>query len=115
MIFTNSFATFAVKICSVSREAPLRLLRPTLLLLGIPFLSLAQTDPRIPPEVLHKSQYVNSVPKPADFTSAMLWGIAIADTRIPGDKKAVDEYKNGRVTFEKPGTTGRSAAGLKKK
>ena len=33
----------------------------------------------------------------------------------PGDKKAVDEYKNGRVTFEKPGTAGRSAAGLKKK
>ena len=33
----------------------------------------------------------------------------------PGDKKAVDEYKNGRVTFEKPGRAGRSAAGLKKK
>ncbi len=91
MIFANSFATFAIKICSVSREAPLRLLRPTLLLLGIPFLSLAQTDPRIPPEVLHKSGYVNAIPKPADFTSAMLWGIAIADTRIPGNKKAVVE------------------------
>ena len=88
MIFANSFATFAVKICSVSREAPLRLLRPTLLLLCIPFLSLAQTDPRIPPEVLHRSGYVNAIPKPADFTSAMLWGIAIADTRVVGYERA---------------------------
>ncbi len=44
----------------------------------------AQSDPRIPPEVLHKSGYVNPAPKPADFTSAMLWGIAIADPRVPG-------------------------------
>jgi hypothetical protein len=32
----------------------------------------------------------------------------------PGDKKAVDEYKGGRVTFEKPATSGRSAIPPKK-
>jgi hypothetical protein len=32
----------------------------------------------------------------------------------PGDKKAVDEYKKARVTFEKPATSGRSAIPVKK-
>ena len=32
----------------------------------------------------------------------------------PGDKKAVDEYKGGRVTFEKPARPGRSAVPIKK-
>jgi len=50
--------------------------------------SVAQTDSRLPPEVLHKAGYVNPIPKPANFTSAMLWGIAIADTRVPGYQKA---------------------------
>ncbi|HKS72894.1 MAG TPA: hypothetical protein VJQ82_06820, partial [Terriglobales bacterium] len=48
----------------------------------------AQSDARIPPEVLHKSGYVNAVPKPPDFHSAMLWGIAIADRRVAGFEKA---------------------------
>lgn len=43
----------------------------------------AQAYPGIPPEVLHKYGYISSVPTPSDFTSAMLWGIAIADTRVP--------------------------------
>jgi hypothetical protein len=38
---------------------------------------------RIPPEVRFKSRYVNPVPRPLEFTSAMLWGIAIANTRVP--------------------------------
>ncbi len=62
---------FAVRI-SGSPEATVRRLRPVLLLLGIPFLCLAQTDSRIPAEVRYKSGYINPVPKPPDFTSAML-------------------------------------------
>ena len=49
----------------------MRSLRPALLIL-FPILSLAQTDPRIPAEVRYKSGYINPVPKPPDFTSAML-------------------------------------------
>jgi IPT/TIG domain len=47
-------------------------------------------DPRIPDEVSYKSGYVNAVPPPAHFTSARLWGIAIADTRVRG-------YEAGQV------------------
>jgi hypothetical protein len=46
------------------------------------------TDPRIPAEVKYKSGYVNSVPPPAGFNSAMLWGIAIADTRVASYESA---------------------------
>ena len=59
-----------------------------LLLLMISAACLSQTDSHIPPEVKFKSGYVNPVAKPADFTSAMLWGIAIADTRVTGFEKA---------------------------
>ena len=52
-------------------------------------LSIAQTDSHVPPEVRYKSAYVNNVPKPTNFTSAMLWGIAIADTRTAGYQNAV--------------------------
>ncbi len=51
-------------------------------------LSLAQVDSRIPDEVRYKSVYVNPVPNPSNFSSAMLWGIAIADTRVHGYEKA---------------------------
>jgi hypothetical protein len=51
-------------------------------------LSISQTDPRIPAEVRYKSGYINSAPKPAEFNSALLWGIAIADTRVPGHEQA---------------------------
>ncbi len=50
-----------------------------------------QTQSPIPPEVKFKSRYVNPSPKPEDFRSAMLWGIAIADTRLPGHKAATVE------------------------
>jgi len=51
---------------------------------------LAQSDARIPPEVRYKSGYINPVPKPPEFTSAMLWGIVIADT-------GMSSYKNASV------------------
>ncbi len=75
----------------------MRLVR-RILLLFIPFLSLAQTDPRIPDEVRYKSGYINPVPKPPDFTSATLWGIAIADTRVPGYEHAQVEIARTQLT-----------------
>jgi hypothetical protein len=61
-------------------------------------LSVAQSDSRVPAEVLYKSAYVNPTPKPKDFTSAMLWGIAIADTRVPGYENAQVEISRTRLT-----------------
>ena len=59
---------------------------------------LAQTDSRVPPEVRYKAGYVNQMPKPAEFTSAMLWGIAIADTRVPGYEDAQVEIAHVKLT-----------------
>ena len=59
---------------------------------------LSQTDSRVPPEVKFKSGYVNPVAKPPDFTSAMLWGIAIADTRVTGFEKAQVEIAATRLS-----------------
>lgn len=53
-----------------------------------PFPFAVVNDPRIPDEVSFKSGYVNPEPKPADFTSARLWGIAIADPRLAGHGSA---------------------------
>jgi len=75
-----------------------RRLRPVLLLLGIPFLCLAQTDSRIPAEVRYKSGYINPVPKLPDFTSVMLWGIVIADNRIPGYQHAQVEIDRTQLS-----------------
>ena len=59
-----------------------------LLIFVISAACLSQTGSRIPPEVKFKSGYVNPVPRPVDFNSVMLWGIAIADTRVPSFEKA---------------------------
>jgi hypothetical protein len=45
-------------------------------------------DPRIPEEMSYKAGYVNPVRPPTNFHSALLWGIAIADTRVPGYEAA---------------------------
>jgi len=58
----------------------------------------AADDPRIPPEVRFKSGYINSSRKPGDFNSAMLWGIAIADTRVPGYEKAQVEIAHTQLS-----------------
>lgn len=60
--------------------------------------SPAQTDLRIPPEVRYKSGYINAAPKPPELTSAMLWGIAIADTRDPDYKTATVEIAHTWLT-----------------
>jgi hypothetical protein len=46
-----------------------------------PFAFEVANDPRIPAEVSYKAGYINSIPRPEGFTSARLWGIAIADVR----------------------------------
>lgn len=56
-----------------------------------PFPFVVVNDPRIPYEVSYKSGYVNSVPAPPGFASALLWGIAIADTRVSGYEAATVE------------------------
>jgi IPT/TIG domain len=53
-----------------------------------PFPFVISNDPRVPTEVGYKTGYVNPVPPPADFHSALLWGIAIADTRVAGYESA---------------------------
>jgi hypothetical protein len=78
-----------------------------ILLIFLPFLSFAQTDSgipeRVPDEVRYKSGYINPSPKPSDFTSAMLWGIAIADTRIPGHEQAQVEIARTQLTCRAAG------------
>jgi IPT/TIG domain len=46
------------------------------------FAFVISNDPRVPDEVSYKAGYVNTPSTPEDFHSAMLWGIAIADTRV---------------------------------
>ena len=57
-------------------------------------------DPRIPDEVSYKAGYVNPARAPADFNSARLWGIAIADTRVPGHESAQVEVAWTRLTCQ---------------
>ncbi len=52
----------------------------------LPF--VVSNDPRIPGEVSYKAGYVNATRPPENFTSARLWGIAIADSRVPGYESA---------------------------
>jgi hypothetical protein len=47
------------------------------------FAFVVSNDPRIPDEVSYKAGYVNPTPPAANFGSAWLWGIAIADARAP--------------------------------
>jgi hypothetical protein len=68
----------------------------TWLVLFITLLPLAQ-DHSVPPEVLHKTGYLNS-PRPESFKSAMLWGIAIADPRVSGYKTATVEISHTQLS-----------------
>jgi hypothetical protein len=61
--------------------------------LGVP-----QADPRIPNEVRFKAGYVNPAGRPEGFKAAMLWGIAIADTRVTGYQQAKVEIASTRLT-----------------
>jgi hypothetical protein len=59
---------------------------------------VVSNDPRIPDEVSYKAGYVNPAPPSADFGSARLWGIAIADTRVPGHESAQVEVASTRLS-----------------
>lgn len=83
------------------QESHKRVDRATFAIFALLSLSLlaAQTgSSRVPNEVLHKIGYVNSVPAPANFASARLWGIAIADTRVPGYESAQVEVAATSLT-----------------
>lgn len=59
---------------------------------------VVSNDPRIPDEVSYKAGYVNPTPPPSNFGSARLWGIAIADTRVPGHESAQVEVAWTRLS-----------------
>ena len=63
-----------------------------------PFAFVVSNDPRVPDEVSYKAGYVNPVPPPHDFKSAMLWGIAIADTRVAGHESAEVEVASTQLS-----------------
>jgi hypothetical protein len=56
-----------------------------------PFAFVVLSDPQVPEEASYKAGYVNSTPAPEGFSSVLLWGIAIADTRVPGYASAAIE------------------------
>ena len=58
---------------------------------GMPQAVTPEIDARVPDDVRWKAGYVNPIPPPREFTSALLWGIAIADTRVPGYQAATVE------------------------
>jgi hypothetical protein len=60
--------------------------------------SATHTGSSVPDEVRYKTGYINPVRKPADFTSAMLWGIAIADTRAAEYQKATMEIARTQLS-----------------
>jgi len=63
-----------------------------------PFAFVISNDPRVPEEVSYKAGYVNPVAPPRDFKSALLWGIAIADTRVPGHESAAVEIASTQLS-----------------
>jgi hypothetical protein len=65
---------------------------------------VVSNDPRIPDEASYKAGYVNPVPRPVDFGSARLWGIAIADTRVRGHESAQVEVAWTRLSCRIDGT-----------
>jgi hypothetical protein len=63
-----------------------------------PLAFVVANDPRIPDEVSYKAGYVNPHRPPAGFNSVRMWGIAIADTRVPEHKSAEVEVAWTRLT-----------------
>lgn len=59
---------------------------------------VVSNDPRVPEEVSYKAGYVNPNRAPPGFNSAMLWGIAIADTRASDYKSAAVEIASTQLT-----------------
>jgi hypothetical protein len=68
-----------------------------------PFAFIISNDPRVPAEVSYKAGYVNPVAASSDFKSVMLWGIAIADARVPGYESAEVEIASTQLTCRADG------------
>ena len=62
------------------------------------FAFAVSNDPRVPDGVGWRAGYVNPVPPPRGFNSVLLWGIAIADTRLPGHQSAEVEIARTRLS-----------------
>jgi hypothetical protein len=63
-----------------------------------PVAFVVRNDPRVPDDVGWKGGYVNSAPPPWPFHSVLLWGIAIADTRVPGYESATVKVASTRLS-----------------
>jgi hypothetical protein len=63
-----------------------------------PFAFAVLIDRRVPDEVKFRSGYVNTDPRPVDFSSAMWWGIAVADVRAAGFEAATVEISWMRLS-----------------
>jgi hypothetical protein len=74
-----------------------------LLPLGVVLGFTQQSNNRVPDEVRFKAGYINPAAKPADFSSAMLWGIAIADTRVQGWENATIEISSTELSCRADG------------
>jgi len=61
------------------------------------FSFVVSNDPRVPEEASYKAGYVNSTPAPEGFSSVLLWGIAIADTRVAGYGSATVEVASTQL------------------
>ncbi len=59
---------------------------------------LVRNDPRIPDDAGWKAGYVNPVPPPWPFHSVLLWGIAIADTRVADHESAGVEIASTQLS-----------------
>ena len=103
--FGNSAATFKIlspeKIMAIVprwvSEAPVRV--STLQGSAVsPVAFVVRNDPRVPDDVGWKGGYVNAAPPPWSFHSVLLWGIAIADTRVPGYEAATVEIASVRLS-----------------
>jgi hypothetical protein len=68
-----------------------------------PFPFVVLNDPRVPEEVSYKAGYVNSTATPEGFSSVLLWGIAIADTRVSGYASATIEVAWTQLTCRADG------------
>ena len=68
-----------------------------------PFAFAVVTDPRIPDEVKFRAGYVNADPRPPGFKSVLLWGIAIADSRVASYENATVEVAWTELTCRADG------------
>ncbi len=78
-------------------EAPVTVLTPQGQAIS-PIAFVVRNDPRIPDDVGWKGGYVNATPPPWPFHAVLLWGIAIADTRVPGNQSAKVEIASIRLS-----------------